>query len=133
MFEQFTKTLQDTSVKAQAHVEKVSANVTDFAKMEIANAMALSKSVKPEQAIQAIVKSAQDRQAFVASKSKEALAQLSTFGAQWTKEAESKGTEFAHRANGAVDTVFNSAKQGLGLAELATKNMVGKATKNRKG
>lgn len=141
MFEQFTKALKDAGAgpliqatqeagaRAQSQVAKAAADATEYAQMEIANAVAFAKSGGPQQAFEAMAKAAQERQAYMVRKSKDMFGEMALVGSQLSQQAEERAAELARHANGAVDAAFASAKQGLGIAESATKSVVEKASK----
>ena len=144
MFEQISKTfqeagagafyraVQEAAAAAQKRVAKTAADATEYVQLEVAGAVALAQSRKPEQAIEALTKSAKARQEFVARKAKELFDEVSGASAEMARQAESKSQDFAGHASTAVDTAFANVKQGLNLAESAAKSVVSKAAKARK-
>lgn len=141
MFEQFTKAFQDAgagpairacqeaATRARLQMAKAAATATEYVQIEIAHAASFVQATGPQQAFEVLTKAAQERQAFVARKSKDVYEEISALSAQWAKQAEAQSSELAQHAAGAVDAAFSGAKQGLGIAESAAKSVVAKASR----
>lgn len=145
MFEQLAKTFQDAgagvfyraaqeaAAAAQKRMAKTAADATEYVQLEVSGVVALAQSSKPEQAIEALNKAVKARQEFVARKAKELFDEVSGAGAEMARQAEAKSQDFASHASTAVDTAFANVKQGMSLAESATKSVVSKVSKASKG
>lgn len=147
MFEQITKAMQaafqnstanpffaatqEATQKAQQNLAKLAADASEYAQMEVAHAMSIAQARKPEEAVAAVVKAAQARQAYFTQKGKDAYDALVASSTEWSKTIESKTTEMASQSSSAIDAAFTTAKQGLGMAETAVKSAVAKTSKGK--
>ena len=144
MFEQFTKSfqlptndalvasLQESNVAAQKHFASWFASATEFAQLEIQNAVSLSKATKPEQVWSEVSRAAQVRQSFFIEKSKAGFEHLVAATAEAAKSVQFKNEEVVAQAHGAVDAAFANAKQGLNIAETTTKSVLSKSSAKKK-
>ena len=128
----FALAAQEATQKVQVQIAKFTSEATAYAQIEVANAITLSQAKKPEEALAALVKGAQDRQAYFTEKTKDAVKQFMASGSEFSKALETKGAEAVEKTHGAIDAAFATAKQGLNIAESTAKSVVNKSAVGKK-
>lgn len=128
----FALVTHEATQKMQAQITKFTSEATAYAQFEVGNAVALSQAKKPEEAIAALVKGAQARQAYFVQKTKDAMEQFIAAGSELGKAVEAKGAEAVEHTHGAIDAAFATAKQGLNMAESTAKSVVNKSAAGKK-
>ena len=144
MFDQFTKffqlpsnsnlntSIQDVNLKLQNQFNAYLKNANDFANLEIQNLISLSKVTKPDQFLVELKRATDSRQALITEKSKEGLENIKSFFSDTVKNVQESNDQAVTQVHGAVDAAFASAKQGLGVAESATKSILSKVSSRKK-